>query len=182
MASFQQWLEQTLRSAEGVAAVMQTQWAWPIAESVHFIGLTLLFGSIAAWDLRLLGMAKAVPIAAFHRLVPLSVLGFTLNAATGSLFLMTFPDQYIYNPAFHLKVLFLGLAGANVVVFYATTYRRVNTAAAGSSIPVGARVAGVTSLICWTAIIIFGRLLTFYRPNECFPDEVVTFLSTCFPR
>jgi hypothetical protein len=181
MAGFQRWLEQTLRSADGVAAIMQTQWAWPIAESVHFIGLTLLFGSIAAWDLRLLGVARRVPIAAFHRLVPLSVLGFSLNAVTGSLFLMTFPDQYIYNPAFHLKVLFLGLAGANVLVFYATTYRRVNTAGADSSIPVGARVAGVTSLICWTAIIIFGRLLTFYRPNSCQPGEAIAFLSKCFP-
>jgi hypothetical protein len=28
---------------------------------VHFIGLTLLFGSIAAWDLRLLGVPQEVP-------------------------------------------------------------------------------------------------------------------------
>ena len=181
MADFQRWLEQTLRSADTVAALMQTQWAWPIAESVHFIGLTLLFGSIAAWDLRLLGIAKGVPIAAFHRLVPLSVVGFTLNAATGSMFLMTYPDQYIYNPAFHFKVLFLGLAGANVLVFYATTYRWVNMPIPDASIPLTARVAGATSLICWTAVIIFGRLLTFYRPNNCQPGEAVAFLSRCFP-
>jgi len=181
MAAFQRWLEETLGSADTVAALMQTQWAWPIAESVHFIGLTLLFGSIAAWDLRLLGMAKGVPIAAFHRLVPLSVLGFTLNAATGSLFLMTFPDQYIYNPAFHLKVLFLGLAGANVLVFYAITYRHVNMQGPDTSIPLRARVAGVASLICWTAVIILGRLITFYRPNNCQPDEAIAFLSRCFP-
>jgi len=181
MANFQHWLEQTLRGADTVAALMQTQWAWPIAESVHFIGLTLLFGSIAAWDLRLLGIVKGVPIAAFHRLVPLSVLGFTLNAATGSMFLMTFPDQYIYNPAFHLKVLFLGLAGANVLLFYATTYRRVDVPGARDSIPIGARVAGVTSLVCWMAVIIFGRLITFYRPNGCTGDEAITFLARCFP-
>jgi hypothetical protein len=181
MADFQHWLEQTLRSADTVAALMETQWAWPIAESVHFIGLTLLFGSIAAWDLRLLGLARSVPIAAFHRLVPLSVLGFTLNAATGSMFLMTYPDQYIYNPAFHFKVLFLGLAGANVLLFYATTYRRVNMPGSDDSIPIGARIAGVTSLICWTAVIIFGRLITFYRPSGCTGDETITFLARCFP-
>ena len=148
---------------------------------MHFIGLTLLFGSIAAWDLRLLGMAKGVPIAAFHRLVPLSVLGFTLNAATGSMFLMTSPDQYIYNPAFHLKVLFLGLAGANVLMFYAATYRLVNRPAPDVSVPLGARIAGVTSLVCWTAVIIFGRLITFYRPHECQPAEAIAFLARCFP-
>ena len=181
MAGFQRWLEQALRSADTVATLMQTQWAWPIAESVHFIGLTLLFGSIAAWDLRLLGMAKSVPISAFHRLVPLSVLGFVLNATTGAMFLMTYPDQYIYNPAFHLKVLFLGLAGANVLVFYATTYQRANASGPDASIPFSARVAGVTSLICWMAVIIFGRLITFYRPHGCQPDEAIAFLSRCFP-
>ena len=181
MAAFQRWLEETLRSADTVAALMQTQWAWPIAECVHFIGLTLLFGSIAAWDFRLLGMAKGVPIAAFHRLVPLSVVGFTLNAATGSMFLMTDPEQYIYNPAFHFKVLCLCLAGANVLVFYAATYRRVHTPGADASIPLGARIAGVTSLACWMAVIIFGRLITFYRPSQCQPDEAIAFLSRCFP-
>src|SRR5687767_15833213 len=120
MAPFQRWLEQTLGSADTVAALMQTRWAWPIAESVHFIGLTLLFGSIAAWDLRLLGLAKTVPIAAFHRLVPWAVTGFAINASSGMFFLMTTPNQYVYNPAFHLKMFCVLLAGANVLVFYLT--------------------------------------------------------------
>src|SRR5687768_5642711 len=166
MAPFQRWLELTLGSADTVAALMETPWAWPIAESVHFIGLTLLFGSIVAWDLRLLGLAKGVPIAAFHHLVPLSVLGFALNASTGSLFLMTYPDQYIYNPAFHFKVLCLALAGVNVLVFYAATYRHVSVLPPDRGAPFGARAAGVISLACWTAVIIFGRLITFYRPHS----------------
>jgi hypothetical protein len=178
MHDFQRWLEQTLGSADAVAALMQTPWGWPIAESIHFIGLTLLFGSIAAWDLRLLGMAKSVPIAAFHRLVPLSVAGFVLNATTGSMFLMTFPDQYVYNSAFHLKVLFLMLAGANVLVFYATTFRGVHPQ--GHDTPVRARVAGAISLLCWTAIIIFGRMITFYRPTACSPEDTAAIVLRCF--
>jgi hypothetical protein len=177
MHEFQHWLEQTLRGADAVSALMQTPWAWPIAESIHFMGLTLLFGSIAAWDLRLLGMAKAVPIAAFHRLVPLSVAGFALNATTGSLFLMTFPDQYIYNSAFHLKVLCLLLAGVNVLVFYATTYKG---GLAGGATPPGARVAGAVSLACWTAVIILGRMITFYRPSVCKPEDAASLLLRCF--
>ena len=68
MVNFQLWLERTLSNVESVATFMRTEWGWPAVESVHFIGLTLLFGAIAAWDLRLLGMAKRVPIGAFHRL------------------------------------------------------------------------------------------------------------------
>jgi len=178
MHDLQHWLEQTLRGGTAVAALMQTRWGWPIAESIHFIGLTMLFGSIAAWDLRLLGMAKTVPIAAFHRLVPLSVAGFALNATTGAMFLMTFPDQYVYNGAFHLKVLCLMLAGVNVLVFYATTYKGGRLA--GGDTPPGARVAGAISLACWTTVIICGRMITFYRPSNCTPAKMASFLLRCF--
>jgi hypothetical protein len=51
----------------------------------------------------LLGLVKQIPIAKFHRLVPCAVLGFAINAGSGTFFLMTDPDQYVYNSAFHLK-------------------------------------------------------------------------------
>ena len=76
---------------------------------------------------------------------------------------------------------FLGLAGANVLVFYAITYRHVNMQGPETSMPLRARIAGAASLICWMTIIIFGRLITFYRPNNCQPDEAIAFLSRCFP-
>ena len=57
MVPLQVRLEQFFLTFPGVAGMMETAWGWPIAESIHFVGLTLLFGSIAAWDLRLLGVA-----------------------------------------------------------------------------------------------------------------------------
>jgi hypothetical protein len=179
MGDFQLWLENMLASAPPVAAMMRTTWGWPITESVHFIGLTLLFGSIGAWDLRLLGVAKRVPLVEFHRLVPLAILGFCINAASGSLFLMTEPNQYIYNSAFHFKLLFLALAGLNVLVFYATTFRRVETSTAEIDTPYGAKVAGAVSLVCWIAVITCGRLITFYRPFQCEAEEATAFLLQC---
>jgi hypothetical protein len=182
MGQWQLWIERTLTGTEPVGTFMRTAWGWPAVESVHFVGLTLLFGSIAVWDLRLLGMARNVPIAAFHRLVPFSVAGFALNAASGSMFLMTEPNQYIYNPAFHFKLLFLTLAGVNIVVFYALFFRRVRTLEAGTRAPAGLKVIGAVSLASWAAVIICGRLITFYRPTGCFPDEVVGFIATCIVR
>ena len=149
---------------------------------MHFIGLTLLFGAIAAWDLRLLGMAKRVPIAAFHRLVPFAVLGFAINAPSGSMFLMTEPDQYLYNPAFHFKLLFMALAGLNVVVFYVAVFRRVSGLAPGVDEPHAVKAFGAASLICWTAVIVCGRLLTWYRPDLCDPSEAIGFLADCILR
>lgn len=181
MGPFQMWLVQTFSSATSVATFMRTAWGWPVVESIHFVGLTLLFGSIAAWDLRLVGMAKHVPIASFHRLVPFAVLGFAINAASGSMFLMTEPDQYIYNPAFHFKLLFLGLAGLNVMLFYLLMFRSGRSFDAGAT-PLFARISGTASLVCWTAVIICGRLITFYRPTPCGAQEVVGFLAECILR
>jgi hypothetical protein len=179
MGEFQMWLEHALASVGPVRAFMRGSWGWPVVESVHFIGLTLLFGSIAAWDLRLLGIVKRVPIVAFHRLVPVAVLGFAINATTGFMFLTGFPDQYVYNRAFHFKLLFLALAALNVLLFYVTTFRRLKAAGSDAADPFSAKVAGATSLICWTAVIFWGRMITFYRPNPCRPDEAMAFLLQC---
>jgi hypothetical protein len=182
MSEWQLWLERLLLTVEPVSAFMRTAWGWPTMESVHFVGLTMLFGSIAVWDLRLLGMAASVPIAAFHRLVPFSVLGFALNAASGSTFLMTEPNQYLYNPAFQFKLLFMTLAGVNIATFYALFFRRVRTLEGGARAPGALRIIGAVSLMSWAAVIICGRLITFYRPTGCPPDEPIAFIATCIVR
>ena len=182
MIPVQVWLEAALRSFQDVAAFMQLPWSWPAAESAHFIGLTLLLGSIGAWDLRLIGLLKDVPIAAFHRLVPFAVLGLAINAVSGTLFLMTSPDQYVYNPAFHLKVLCLLLAGLNVAFFYVALFRRVSTLGPGAPPPAFARLSGALSLVLWITVIVCGRMITFFRPAVCNPGEAIGVLAECIVR
>ncbi len=126
MHSFQVWLVSDDRQASRWSRIScGLAWAWPIAESLHFLGLCLLIGCIGTFDLRLLGLARRVPIATVHRFVPWGIAGFAINISTGSLFLMTEPDQYIYNPSFHLKLLFLTIGGLNAATFYLTSYRQV---------------------------------------------------------
>lgn len=179
MEPIQLWLIQTLSSVDSVSALMRTQWAWPVCESLHFAGLSMLFGTIGMFDLRLLGVANQVPIAALHRLVPWGVAGFLLNVSTGAMFLMTEPDQYILNPSFHLKMLFMTLAGLNVLAFYLTMFRGVKTVGAGEQAPRSAKMVAVASLFLWTGVIVCGRLLTFYRPFPCGP-EGPGFIASCY--
>jgi hypothetical protein len=182
MIPLQVQIESWLKTFTGVAALMHTEWAWPFVESVHFIGLTLLLGSIAAWDLRLVGLLKHVPAVAFHKLVPLSVLGFAINVSSGTLFLMAEPDQYIYNPAFHLKMLCLALAGLNIMLFYVISFRKVASVTAGQRLPLAARLSGAISLALWIAVIVCGRMITFFRPFVCSPGEAAGLLAACIVR
>jgi uncharacterized membrane protein len=149
--SLQAWLETTY-----VSNVMQTErWAWPIAESIHFVGVCLLIGTVGLFDLRMIGLVKRVPVASLHRLIPFGILGYVMNVLTGITFLSGFPDQYIYNPAFQTKIMFMGVAGLNVAVFYLTTYRHVARMGPKDEPVLAARIAGV---------IFCGRFITFFRP------------------
>jgi len=180
MAGFQIWLVRTFASVPPVRNLMHTAWAWPVAESLHFIGLSLLVGTIFVFDLRLLGIGRRIPIAALHRLVPWGLAGYACTFATGMLFLLTEPDQYVYNPAFHFKVLFMVLAGVNASLFYLTSYRRAIAADAPVDAPRSAKVIAVASLVLWLSVIIAGRLLTFYRPAPC-EAEGPGILAECIP-
>jgi hypothetical protein len=180
MHAFQYWLFTTLRGIKTTVPFMHSKWGWPAAQIVHFLGLSLLVGTVFMFDLRMLGMAKRIPIAALHKLIPWGVAGFVLNAATGFMFVTAAPDQYIYNSAFHWKVLFLALAGFNVLVFYSITYREARKVGAGESAPVLAKMAAGASVFLWTGIIVFGRMLAFHRPSVCGPHSVVGFVASCF--
>src|SRR5438477_1325498 len=180
MSGFQMWLAHALKTHNPAHAIMTSWWGWPTAESIHFIGLSLLVGAIGTFDLRLLGVGKRIPIAALHKLIPFGLLGFAINATSGSMFLLTEGDQYIYNPAFQFKVLFIAVAGLNALLFYVTSWGRVN-ADGTINAPRAGKAAAVISLSMWICVIVCGRLLTFYRPGGC-PASGPGFIADCNPR
>src|SRR6266581_794750 len=45
-------------------------WIWPLCETLHFMGLALLMGTVGVLDLRMLGMAKGLPLGPLQRLMP----------------------------------------------------------------------------------------------------------------
>jgi hypothetical protein len=176
----QVWLVTTIGPNSPVSGMMRSAWGWPIAESLHFLGLCMLVGCIGTFDLRLLGVARRVPIAVVHRFIPWGIAGFAINATTGALFLLTEPDQYIYNVSFHLKLMFLTIGGTNAALFYLTSYRQAFGDAAPLDAPRRAKVIAAVSLGAWAGVITCGRLLTFYRPGPC-PAVVTSLLMACYP-
>ena len=64
--------------------------------------------------------------------------------------------------------------------FYLTLFGKVKRLGPGADAPLSAKVVGAASLTLWTAVIVCGRLLTFYRPFDCGPDGP-GILATCLP-
>lgn len=156
-------LEQ-LGKATGIFYMMNTLWAWPLFEILHFTGLCMLMVSVGMFDLRLLGVARGVPIQALHRLIPIGIAGFVLCVITGVCFFLTAPGQYLYNPAFQTKMSFMALAGVNMALFYATTEPSLRPLGPDDMPAAQARLVAFVSLACWFTVITCGRVITFFRP------------------
>src|SRR5579883_963279 len=92
-------------------------WVWPSCETLHFVGLSILFTTVLIVDLRMLGLGKKIPFSALYQLLPLGMLGFTLNLLTGMFFFIGAPQQYTKNPVFYWKMIFVVLAAVNVLYF-----------------------------------------------------------------
>ena len=154
----------------GIYEFMNSPWGWPTIESIHFLGLSLLIGTVGVFDLRMLGIGRGVAYADLHKLVYIGIIGYGLNIITGTMFLVSAPDQYVFNPAFQLKLLFMLIAGINVIWFYRATLAEVRATAANLAVPQHAKAIGIISLLCWTLIIVCGRLITYFRPpyHWCF--------------
>ncbi|HVS12453.1 MAG TPA: hypothetical protein VMV46_00900 [Thermoanaerobaculia bacterium] len=136
----------------------------PVCETLHFLGLALLVGTVGTLDLRLLGLAKSVPPAALHRLVPWGIGGFATCMVTGLVFVLgdpfLLPISYFRNLSFQLKMLLVALAGLNVVAFYATGLgRKIAMLGAGADAPRAAKVIAATSLLLWVGVMYFGRMM-----------------------
>lgn len=144
--------------------VLTYRWAWPISEALHFTGLVLMVGTVSMFDLRVLGIGKGLSPAAIHRLVPLGMLGFVISIGTGAVFIAGQPDQYFYNSAFHLKVVFLALMALNVAFFYSTPFRTVKLLGPHDDAPAIAKVSAGLSLAIMVGVMLCGRMLTFFRP------------------
>ena len=159
MQSIATWLHATRLSWAVAGGV---PWIWPLCETLHFVGLALLVGIVGMFDLRVLGVGKGLPLGPLQRLMPWAILGFLVNLITGFLFFTGDPFQYIHNVAFGFKMLFIGLAGINVIVYYMSgLYRRVDSVAAGQDAPAAAKVVAAISLCLWIGVMYWGRMLPF---------------------
>jgi hypothetical protein len=151
LASLESW-----HVAEGIR---NSLYLFPLIESCHVIGLTMVFGTIAIIDLRLLGIASNqrpfTRVAA--DILKWTWAAFGLTAITGFLMFTTNASVYFSNSFFRAKMVLLLLAGLNMLLFELTTGRRVHQWDKDATAPRAGRAAAAVSLLLWITIIFLGR-------------------------
>ena len=152
------WLEAT----QLAAAMRGSVWMYPIVEIVHIVGFAILVGSVAMFDLRVLGFARSLPVKALGRhLLPWAVAALALIVPAGLLMFSAHPHELAANKVFQLKLALIVAAGLNAALFHAGSYRGAINWNDGAPAPLAAKAHAAASLLIWIAVISCGRLLAY---------------------
>jgi len=134
-------------------------WAYTLVLSLHAMGLAVVVGFSSAIALRLLGVARGIPLASLGSLFPVMYVGFWVNALSGFALLAANAQGMLGNPLFYAKMVFV-VGGVLVMRLLRQTVFTERLASGGDA-PPSARNLAVASLACWGLAIIAGRLTAY---------------------
>lgn len=152
------WLENNALS------LLMREWLWlyPTVEILHIIGLAILFGSVAMFDLRLLGFSRHLLVTDMaQHLLPWTYISFGVVVVSGFLLFAVDSTEIAANPAFRLKLILIASTGINAVVFHSGPFRSVKMWNRGIKAPLVVKTIAILSLGLWTGVIICGRLIAY---------------------
>ena len=131
-------------------------WAYPTILTLHTVGLAMLVGINAAFDLRVLGFANGVPLAKIEPLFRAMWIGFWINLITGAMLFATVATTKGTAPVFLIKLGLVALGVTAVVGLRRSVFRET-----GPMITRSARSWAAASLVIWVAAIVTGRLMAY---------------------
>lgn len=141
--------------------VLGNAWVWPTLEILHFIGLSLLMGTMLVIDLRMAGFLRQIAVTSVSRLLPLAGLGFAINLLTGLLFFFGDPARYSINIGFQVKMVLIIVAGFNALWFYLKIEPLVVFWELHGDTSRLAKFSAIGSLGVWFGVLLLGRLIPY---------------------
>ena len=132
-------------------------WAYPTVLTLHTLGLGVLVGANWMVDLRILGVARAVPIGILSRAFPIMWAGFWLNAISGVLLLVADPTKGLIS-IFLWKLGVIAVGVAFILLLKRKVYGR---GVEMDSASVGVKTMAALSLVIWIAAIGTGRWMAY---------------------
>jgi hypothetical protein len=144
-------------------AMRQWTWLYPAVEIVHILGFVVVVGAAFFFDLRLLGLARSVPVTALaSHLLTWARVGFAVVVPTGLMMFTAHATEMASSPVFRIKLVLIAAAVLNAAAFHQWPFRAVAGWNVATATPAWARTAAVLSLLCWSGAIACGRLLAYF--------------------
>jgi hypothetical protein len=153
----------TFETSSLADTVRENDLLFPVIESVHVLAICLVVGSILVVDLRLLGIASTRwPVSRVTgAILPLTWIAFVVAVASGGLMFISNATKYLGNGFFVAKMILIGVAGLNMLIFHVIGARDMTKWDNASRLPLRARLAGGLSLVLWVAVVACGRWIGF---------------------
>ncbi len=151
------WLSETWLHEK----MVNLSWMFPMMETLHFLGLTVLFGSLLLIDLRVLGLVKFINMKESMKYIPVAIIAFAVNLISGISFLCADPYAYFPNVGFQWKMGMIVIAGINALWFWIGEHKELSQLADGQDAPFRAKVIALISIVVWLAVIILGRMIPY---------------------
>jgi hypothetical protein len=127
--------------------------------SFHALGMGLLVGASVIISLRILGVARELPLEPLKGLYRVFWIGFWIQIVSGSLLLIGYPTKAFTNPDFYIK---LALIAAAVVVMQRLRQRVFNDSSLSEpDMMMKGKTLAAFSLVLWAGAVTAGRLLAY---------------------
>ena len=133
--------------------VRESLWGYPITLSCHAVGMATVMGIVIVLNMRVLGFAKGLSIAAFDKLFIIGWIGFIINLISGLVLFAGTTTTYFFQGAFQLKIAAIVLGGILM---------KVVMNAVRSNKPQATQIAlALACIACWTTGLVTGRLMAY---------------------
>lgn len=160
MRQFALWLSTTWPS---VFLQEHNGWAIPAIQSVHIVGIALVFGSVLMIDLRILGWAgmDRTLEQVTRRFGPWLTGSLWLLLVTGILMVVGEPVRELVTLSFWLKMALVAVGAAVAVAFQRTLRRRGSELEGSLARQPSIKALALFTLVLWASVIVLGRLIAY---------------------
>lgn len=154
---------QYLQDTQIASAIREGETFFPWIECVHVLALTLVIGSIAIVDLRLLGLRSRdrSVLETTAEALPITWGAFAIALVTGGLMFSSNAVAYAHNDYFQAKIALIAFAGLNMAGYHLFVARSAASWHTAALTPLRARIVGGVSLALWIAVAACGRWIGF---------------------
>jgi hypothetical protein len=143
-----------------IVALRESALAYASVHTAHLLGVALMVGCVVAFDLRILGVNRAIRVDHLAKhLLPLALCALVLIVPTGLAMFAVHSGDLLTSRLFILKMSLLMLSSALAIVFHTGPYRSVERWHTDVPAPKLARVVAALSIVVWLAVLLCASLL-----------------------
>jgi hypothetical protein len=143
------------------ATWVDESWGWPLALTIHALGMAVVVGLMSIIGLRLFGAFRTVPYTALNKLIPLIWIAVVFQAISGFTLWMSKPGQYLGDVMFDTKFSLVVIATIAMWYFHVTMKREAAAWETAGAVPPRALKIAAAAWFLWAAVTIGGRLTAY---------------------